>query len=483
MLLFSTILPVNDKLTPDLFIQLVIDWNKGSIHPENIIPDINWNGEHDIRFGSDDLWMEILEYPTEEVLAVRYEKKDADGRIWDSDYAVSFKQKKICIRLDRSYADDAPVTDPSFATPHIITMLIERGYLKDDNGLDILRSPVMVGERDAGWLKGIFRGKKEYHLPIVYVSEKRSGQYAVDIAWLASRLKGAAHVLVADSESCDSVFRERCFSKTETGGAIGIYYLSTVKRHKGYKYKRYENRPDLLLEKVVNHVISYGRIQKVDEGYTWNGVRQAVLQERISRYREERMRLEEENRKAIERGEEAKNQANDLLALVDDEIASLKAQVEQYRNQVEALTAENNGLRAKMNGLTAMPLLYMGDEAELYDGEIKDIILSVIAEARKGSLKDSRRADIFNDIINANGYKGYSAERIKRIKELFKGYKTMSGAMRKELEAMGMEITEDGIHYKVKYYGDDRYAATISKTASDHREGDNTAHHIIKGML
>ena len=139
--------------------------------------------------------------------------------------------------------------------------------------------------------------------------------------------------------------------------------------------------------------------------------------------------MDEESRKAIERGEEAQNLANDLLASVDEEIKSLEAQVEQYRKQVEALQAENNGLRAKMNGLTSMPLLYMGDEKDLYDGEIKDIILSVL------------------------------------------------------LEAMGMEITEDGIHYKVKYYGDDRYYTSIAKSASDHREGDNIAHHIIKGML
>ena len=483
MLLFSTILSVTNKLTPESFISLVLDWNKSSNHPENIIPDIKWNGERNIRYGRDDLWIEIMEYPEEDILAVRYEKISSDGRIWDSDYVVNFKEKKICIRLDRSYSDDAFITDSRFSTPHIITMLIERGYINGDAGLNTLRDPIIVGERDTEWLRGIFRGQKEYHLPIVYVSRKGSGEPAVDVTWLASRLKGAAHILLADSRGCDRVFREKCFRKTETDGAIGIYYLSSSKRHKGFKCERFEKRPDLLLEKVVNHVISYAKIQKVDELYTWNGVRQAVLQERIKQSRDERLRVEEESRKAVERGEEAQNLANDLLASVDEEIKSLEAQVEQYRKQVEALQAENNGLRAKMNGRTSMPLLYMGDEHDLYDGEIKDIIQSVLLEARRNMPADSRRADILDDILNSNGYKGFTAERIKRIKELFKGYKTMSSAMRKELEAMGMEITEDGIHYKVKYYGDDRYYTSIAKSASDHREGDNIAHQIIKGML
>ncbi len=132
MLLFSTILSVTDKLTPDNFIDLVLDWNKSSNHPENIIPDIKWNGERNILYGSDDLWIEIMEYPEEDILAVRYEKISSDGRIWDSDYVVNFKEKKICIRLERSYSDDAFITDASFSTPHIVTMLIERGYIRDD---------------------------------------------------------------------------------------------------------------------------------------------------------------------------------------------------------------------------------------------------------------------------------------------------------------------------------------------------------------
>ncbi len=483
MLLFSTVLSITDELTPEKFIKLVIDWNSGSIHPENIIHGIQWNGERNIRFGTDELWMEIMEYAAEETVAVRYEKKAEDGRIWDSDYVVNFREKKISIQLDRSYADEALITDSSFSTPHFITMLIEQGYLKDDYGLEVLRRPVIVGENDIGWLSGVFKGKKEYRLPVVYVSRKRSGEPAVDVDWLASRLKGAAHVLLADSKKCDKLFSEECNPKVETGGVIGIYYLSSVKRHKTFKNDRYEKRPQLLLEHVVNHVISYAKIQKVDEKYTWNGVRQAVLQERIQQARDERIRMEEERQTALEQGEEAKILANELIASFDEEIRSLEEQADQYRNLAEALQAENIGLRAKMNGLTSLPLLYMGDEKDLYDGEIKDIIQSILIEAKKNVPGDSRRADILEDIIAANGYKGYSAERSKRIKDMFKGYKTMSSTMRRELESMGMVISGDGTHYKVKYYGDDRYSTSISKTASDHREGDNISHQIIKSML
>ncbi len=66
---------------------------------------------------------------------------------------------------------------------------------------------------------------------------------------------------------------------------------------------------------------------------------------------------------------------------------------------------------------------------------------------------------------------------------MFKGYRNMSSAMRQELEAMGMVITQDGSHYKLKYYGDERYVSVIAKSGSDHREGENTSHQIIRDML
>ena len=74
MLLYSTILDISPALTKDNFIQLVIDWNQNDQHEENIIMDLRWNGERNIRFGSDCLWLDIEECPAHNIIAVRYEK-------------------------------------------------------------------------------------------------------------------------------------------------------------------------------------------------------------------------------------------------------------------------------------------------------------------------------------------------------------------------------------------------------------------------
>lgn len=73
MLLFSTILEIENKLTKDDFIRLVIEWNQNG-HPSSVIADIEWNGERNIRFGDANKWLETQEYRNKNIIAVRYEK-------------------------------------------------------------------------------------------------------------------------------------------------------------------------------------------------------------------------------------------------------------------------------------------------------------------------------------------------------------------------------------------------------------------------
>ena len=59
----------------------------------------------------------------------------------------------------------------------------------------------------------------------------------------------------------------------------------------------------------------------------------------------------------------------------------------------------------------------------------------------------------------------------------------MSGTLRQELKELGFVITEEGKHYRLTYYGDDRYQITLAKTGSDWREGKNAASVIISMMM
>ena len=181
--------------------------------------------------------------------------------------------------------------------------------------------------------------------------------------------------------------------------------------------------------------------------------------------------------------EEAKAEADKILDSFEEDMLKLQEQVEQLSRANDALTSENYGLRSKINYDDRVPVVFFGDEEEFYSGEIKEMILDALEESLKAATPKTRRYDVLNDILENNASEKIHEERETIIKNLFKNYKTLSGIMRQELKDIGFEITDDGKHYRLTYYGDDRYKTTIAKTGSDWREGKNIAATILKNMM
>ena len=494
MLLFSTILEINKTLTKDTFIKLVIKWNQGSPHANNVIQNINWHGEYNVRYGSDDLWLAIEEYRKENIISVRYEKKEEDGAVWDTDYVMNFDQMKMAIRLDRSYTEDAFETSPRFSTPHFITLLIRGGYLKDDGELPVLRDITLIDEDNLDLAVNVINGKSHHRLPVVFVSKTYTNENPVDAQLLASRLKGVAHVLVQKDIQTNTKLRTKCDEKNEYFGAIGIYYPTKAMPYRRYLYRSIDDFDKILLEKVVRSVIQYGNAQMIDTLYTWQGVDNALLRDRLVSNHNERVAaekarqlaeaetaklndtLDEEERRIHKKAvEDAKDEANKLLASFDAEMQKLQHQVEELTHSNEVLQYENQGLKAKLDAREEMPVLYMGDEFEFYPGEIKDLLLETLTEAMNKITPKSRRADVVTDIINNNDYQKLSVTKAEEVKRLLKDYDGMSSKLRQALKDLGFEITEDGKHYKITYYGDGRYQTVYAKTPSDFRSGKNDA--------
>lgn len=78
------------------------------------------------------------EYRNKNIIAVRFEKRESDGAVWDTDYIMNFSEMKMAVRLDRSYIEEALNVDTKFFTPFFISMLIDRGYILKDGNLEVL---------------------------------------------------------------------------------------------------------------------------------------------------------------------------------------------------------------------------------------------------------------------------------------------------------------------------------------------------------
>ena len=524
MLLFSALLNINDSMTPEKFIRLVIRWNQENRWKENIIPGIVWNGKINNRYESGNLWMEIEEYPSENIIAVRYEKAAADGIIWDSDYIMNFNEMKMSVRLDRSYEENALSFDPEFSTPYFIKYLIDEGFLKDDEGLPITYMPIVIGPDNIQLLTDVINFHKMYGLPVVYVSKTAEDSYPVDIDLLAGRLKGVAHVMVEESRGLDPAIAAACDDINEYNGAVGIYYPNLPKGNDRFLYRRYNGGDKAMLQQIIKAVIQFSNNKKTDSLYTWHGVNNAILlynlngqiskrkeaekarseaEEARSEAEEARSEAEKARSKAEEARSEAEearseaevalseaedarikaeNETRDVYDAFDEDLLKLQKQIETLTRENEALRNENHGIRAKLDRMNQVPVLVHGQEKEFYPDEIREIILSEL-ETSLGNRQGSRRADVIRDIIENNNYRHLQSARAQRLKTLLNDYKSLSGPMRQELIEMGFEITEDGKHYKLTYFGDDRYWSTLSKTSSDHRGGKNVASDIINEMF
>lgn len=494
MLVFSTMLEITDTLTKDKFIELVIKWNQGSPHADNVISGLQWNGERNIRFEDGNLSLSIEEYRNENIIAVRFEKKDPDGVVWDTDYVMNFTTGKMGIRLDQSYLESAASVHSGFATPYFISLLVRGNYLEMDQDLQIAEKPYYLKDEEIGRIAEIVGGKR-YRLPIVYVSRTHKDELPVNVHLLAKRLKGVAHVLVQQSVSSNAQLREMCDSKNEYDGAIGVYYPGKTENHKRFLYRSYPGSEKHCLERVVNAVISFGNSKRVESLYTWQGVNHALLRDRLESQKKERAEAETARREALyevlalkaqqasvknEAMEKAKEEANAILDGFEEDMQRLQDQIEELTRTNEKLQYENQGLKVKIDSMQEQPLLYMGTENEFYPGEIKDLILDTLNDRLSDIGEKTRRYDVVQDIIQANDYQSTSKTRASEVKRLLKNYSGMTPKLEKDLEDLGFKVTHEGDHCKVIYYSDKRYIVVYGATPSDKRAGKNNGSNTVK---
>ena len=468
MLLFSTILKIDKSLTKDDFLNLVIEWNQGSPHENNVLPNLKWDGSYNQKFGDETISLEFKEYRNEEIVAVRYVKKLDDGIIWKTDYIMNFKDYKMSIMLDRSFTEDAIGVDPSFTTPLFIKLLIEKGYVVNDNDLPVLMTPHLIDRENASILTAVIKGKKFYDLPVVYVSKTFSNNIPIDVDKLAYALKGVAHIFVQGDLGTNTFIREQCNSTNEYNGAIGIYYQSDVVKHKRFLNYEYFD-PTITRQNIVKAIINFTNQQSIDPLYTWDGVLTSLLRDRFESQKSKRTKAERE----------------ELL--------------DSFSNDFDALTEENGRLRSSISDLEQELAYYRdifnnkqasdssfissGTEKELFQGEKKEFVLSVLSDSLQNIQDETRKKHIIQDIIQQNDSENILNHKRDKIKRLLTNYSGLNGKLKQELKQLGFTVTEDGKHYKLTYFDDNRYTITMAKTPSDGRAGKNNVSEINKKVF
>lgn len=481
MLLYSTILDLNDRLTKEEFVRLVIDWNQQSRHEENRVPGLDWDGQNmNVRFGNDDLWLRFEDYRNGQTIAARYERKTPDGIIWDTDIVMNYAERRIAIRLDRSYTEDAVIDDPPLHVPYIVAWLIERGYLSDDHGFVVDKWAQAITADNADVLASIITDEARYALPIVYISRTADNEEPVRGRDVAGMLKGATHVLAEDDISAEAAIAAACENRNPSGGEVGIY-LPNGRRYR-LSCKEFEGKTELMLHRIGRIVLDYMNARMVPPLYTWSGVIAALLRDRWQSNRDEKRQAESDLNEYIDMYDEEMTRRKSNHEALEMENADLQGRICSLEQEVAAI-------RNKLSAGDGIPLLTRGNEMDLYPDEVREIILDILQNSRK-DLEDTgrgfkyRREDVLEDILEHNEFHGSVTERRERLKKVLTGYRSMDSAARSELKALGLEDNSVTKHHRLTYYGDDRYHPELPSTGSDGgRGGKNSAAQIIKLIL
>lgn len=468
MQIYSAIFPVKESLSQDDLINLVIEWNQGS--PHNKISNLNWDGKkRNIKFEDGNLSLAIEEIRTYNTIAIRFHQFDENNIIWNTDIVVNFNTHIFSIKIDRETTADTIGFIPQFKTPILVNMLLDGDFIGMDNDLEISAKEIPIKKDNYKVIENIICRNTVYSMPVIYVT-KSWGRYPLRVHTLAYRLRGVAHVLIEEDADVCKFLKDSCRGMNSHHGSIGIYYPGSSAPYKIITPRRYEEQEETLIDRIVNMVCRYMNQQARDKMMTWEGVQNELLKLRYV--------------SATEKKAKAENEVSEVYENFSDELEEKERTIEELNNRVMALQAENQGLRAKYEQVSEIPLIYYGEEDELYEGEIKDHILETLQKQMQQVKKGTRKELILQDILESNELTGALEEKRAEIKRILKGYTKVGDSLKRDLKAYGFIITKDGGHYKLTYKGDSRYLFTMASSGSDsQRGGENLIGDIIRDML
>lgn len=458
MLLFSAMLDIEDTLTKDNFIKLIIEWNQKNLHIDNKIPDLIWNGDRNISFGREGLWLSIREYAPKSIIAVRYESTAEDGSLWDVDFVMNFSEMKLAVQLYRRTKDNSDPYISEFYSPHFLTLLIENRYIKRDGELPVLYEPIYIRENKVPLLADIIKGKKSFKLPVIFVSKTDKDQAPFGASWLSRRLKCVAHVLVESEWDLNYDIAARCGGKNEFGGNVGVYYFEPKTEHKRFLHHQAIGKNRVLLNKIISEVFRHTNSLGTESIYTWQGVNNMILEDRLNAIKQ------------------SADEESETVTVSCEEYEALLKQTQELIKRNEALEEENRILSAKTD-MSDKVVLGFCNENDFYEGEIKDTVLSALEAELKTLPKNSRSADVLKDVLKNSDYEHLGKQRKQKLEQLLTENERITEPLLKELKELGFKVEKEGRRYKLVYFGDERYCTRLSGSAS--KKGEITIDNIM----
>jgi len=328
-----------------------------------------------------------------------------------------------------------------------------------DGEIPVTDRPFRLGENEASVAAALILGTARNTLPIVYVSAGFREGYLVNPDELAKFVSGMAHVVVEPSRAFSFEVKGLTEATNVFGGTVGVYWPNSHARSAYFLDDATPNPRTVQLQVAKDIRIALSNRRQVTL-CTWINLKEAVARNRF------------EQLKSV-----GSTELEEYVQAFDADLAAKQARLAEAEDEIARLTAEIRRLSAASQS-SASGLIQRGNEQDLYQHEIVDIIIDALTDANRVARDGSRRQHVLQDLIKANPATGARQALEEEIKTLFKTYQGMDAKTRNALARLGFDLSEDGKHYKAVFQGDGRYTFSLSKTSSDHRAGKNLASDI-----
>ncbi len=465
MLLCSSKLPVNEYLTAEIFVDLAIDWVMNSSNYK--FDEITWDGSQEYtKHGQRGEVFQVERFEDKGLCAIHFKSTDKHHVEWTTDYVLDSENSVLAFQLYRDASSDAEYVPPYFDLPRLIQKVIDAGYFRSIHGINISDKPLFIYEDNMEVVKDLILRTKIFELPVVYMSCVTDGHCIVNPYTVAKKLKGVALVLVESSRDIAFALREHTHGNNPYGGAIEVFYPKDQRKFlPGELTGTLSAKISTITHSVYNHLLQ----TKIEERYSWSQLQSNKLRQQLT----------------IAKSAAEKDSKNyeELEAMYEALLREKEQQISTLTGQLNSANLSKVQLESQLSSVGEIPALIMGEEADLYPNEQKAILLEVLQKALASTAANSRREHIIKSILAANPCDVDLNQRKEKLKSCLHGYTKMTAEKRRTLEDLGFKISEDGKHYKLVFCEDPRYNGTLSKTGSDHRGGDNTAHDLMRQIF
>lgn len=480
MLKFSTKLIVNDDLTREVFIDLVVNWLSNNSNYS--FGEIKVDDQLNLCIHNESESLEIKNYV--EALTVHLVAKN-EGIIWTNDYVFTQinNQKILAIQLYSDAFNLSVKLPKTFHKPRLVRQIVQEGYGGMDNDLPVSDYPCMVCEDNTDIAYNLIMHKSVYFMPVVYVTYPRYGiEKPIDFDLMSKNLSGIAHVVV-ETRDIASYVRKATNEHNPYAGAVEIFYG----QNSSYRVlpDNFESL-DIMRKYIENSVQQKILMTRIEDEFSLMKIHFNHLQSQ-NKETPELINIYEQLLKETEEEGELKKQHIDELECrikgLEEKCKDMNAALMNKESQIQ--TYQSYFSRPEANSSKTINIAV--SENEFYLDELKDVILKILEKERNEmdqdtNLSSSRKFHVLENILNLNEQTGKAEQIAECLKCIIDKSCNLNAQKKRQLVELGFDF-KIGTHYKIIYNEDERYAFTLSKTPGDFRSNTNTLKDAINMLF